>query len=224
MLRFFLFFVLFFCGPIIVSSKEFVAKSDGIYAIIKTDVGEMVAELYYEEAPRTVANFVGLAEGSLPWFDLEKNEVATKPFYENLLFHRVVHSFMIQTGSASGSGKDGPGYWFEDEFSRKARHDRVGILSMANFGPDRNGSQFFITLDSAPYLNKKHSVFGRLIRGNNYALKIGRQKIDSKNRPIEAVYLQSIEIMRIGEAAREFDPTQYDLPAPKLEEVLAIGE
>ncbi|MCH6258521.1 peptidylprolyl isomerase [Puniceicoccaceae bacterium K14] len=203
-------------------AKSLEPRGDGLYALLETDLGVMVAELNYKKAPRTVANFVGLAEGTIPWYDLESDAVVMRPFYDGLTFHRVVQDFMIQTGSRSGLGQDGPGYWFDDEFGKGLRHDREGILSMANFGPDLNGSQFFITLKEAPYLNRKHAIFGRVIRGKPIASKIGWSKKDKKGKLLKPVHLIRVKIVRVGEDARAFDPLVFDWPEPRQKKVKAI--
>ena len=134
---------------------------EGIYAIFKTDKGEIKIDLSYDKTPGTVGNFVGLAEGSIP------NEVSSEgiPCYDGLKFHRVIADFMIQGGCPQGTGVAGPGYNFDDEFHPELKHDRPGILSMANAGPGTNGSQFFITHTATPWLDGKHTVFGHLVEG-----------------------------------------------------------
>src|SRR5690606_34521679 len=136
----------------------------GIYAIFQTNRGEFTARLYHEQTPTTVANCVGLAEGSRPFIDPAQGLVQ-RPFYDGLTFHRVIAGFMIQGGSPNGQGTDGPGYQFGNEFSTALLHNRAGILSMANAGPDTNGSQFFVTVAPTPHLDFKHSVFGEIVEG-----------------------------------------------------------
>jgi len=147
---------------------------------IETTLGDMTAELYPKEAPKTVENFVKLANNG---------------FYEGIIFHRVIPGFMIQTGDPTGTGRGGPGYTFKDEFSPKLKHDQAGILSMANSGPNTNGSQFFITLAPVSWLDGKHSVFGKLIEGNDVAAKIAAVSRDSQDKPLEAVSMKKVVVL-----------------------------
>ena len=139
------------------------SREPGTYAHFLTNQGQFVIRLYDDVAPKTVANFVGLAEGTKAWKDPVTGQSVTRPFYDGLTFHRVIDGFMIQGGCPLGTGTGGPGYRFEDEFSPGARHGRAGILSMANAGPGTNGSQFFITLGATPHLDNRHSVFGEVV-------------------------------------------------------------
>ncbi|MCC7387035.1 MAG: peptidylprolyl isomerase [Deltaproteobacteria bacterium] len=174
-------------------------------AKIETNQGVMVAELFEAKAPRTVANFVGLARGTRPWQDPKSGEWVKKPLYDGLAFHRVIPDFMIQGGDPLGNGTGGPGYKFPDEFDPSLRHDRPGTLSMANSGPiDRltgrpgtNGSQFFITERPTPHLDDKHSVFGVLVEGLEVEKKIARLPTGgAMNKPQEPVVIQKITILR----------------------------
>lgn len=135
----------------------------GIYANIQTNKGDILLELYYKKVPLTVANFVALAEGKLQYDTINIKE----PFYDGVIFHRVIDDFMIQTGDPMGTGSGDPGYKFYDEFDNTLRHDTAGVLSMANAGPNTNGSQFFITHKETPWLNDKHSVFGKVYSGQD---------------------------------------------------------
>jgi peptidyl-prolyl cis-trans isomerase A (cyclophilin A) len=135
-------------------------KKPNLYAIISTGEGSIECKLFPELVPRTVENFVGLATGRREWTDPDTMSPVTGPFYSGVVFHRVIPKFMIQTGDRTGTGHAGPGFVFDDEFTPELSHDRPGILSMANRGPNTNGSQFFITLRAAPHLNGRHSVFG----------------------------------------------------------------
>ena len=164
-------------------------------ARLRTSVGEIVIELYGERAPRTVENFVGLATGSAAWTDPETGEtVADEAFYRDVAVHRVIEGFMIQTGDRTGTGRGGPGYRFDDEFHDELRHDRPGVVSMANSGPDTNGSQFFITLAPTPHLNDRHSVFGGVIEGMAVVEAIGSVETDEADRPLKPVVLESIAV------------------------------
>ena len=131
-----------------------------LYAHFTTSEGNFTARLFDAEAPQTVANFVGLAEGTKEWTDPRGGGKVKQPYYNGTVFHRVIAGFMIQGGDPLGQGTGGPGYTFNDEFSPKLRHSKAGMLSMANRGPNTNGGQFFITLDQTAWLNDKHSVFG----------------------------------------------------------------
>ncbi len=178
-----------------------------MYAKFNTSKGTFVCELYFEKTPLTVANFVGLAEGTIEWTDPNSQEKVKKSFYDGLIFHRVIKDFVIQGGCPYGNGTGGPGYNFDDEIVDDLTHNSEGVLSMANSGPNTNGSQFFITLAPTPHLNGRHTVFGKVIEGMNVVKKIGEVKTDANfNRPFENIYIKSIKIERIGKEAKEFNP------------------
>lgn len=139
-----------------------------------TSLGTIGAVLYEDKAPRTVANFVGLATGSSAWIDPKTGGEVERPFYDGLVFHRVIPEFMIQFGCPLGRGTGGPGYRFADEFAPGLRHDRPGMLSMANAGPNTNGSQFFITEVPTPWLDGKHAIFGEVVEGLDLVATIAR--------------------------------------------------
>lgn len=163
--------------------------NDGLYAKFHTSKGKILVQLEYEKTPGTVGNFVGLAEGNL------ENEAKPQgtPYYDGLIFHRVIPDFMVQGGDPKGTGVGGPGYQFEDEIHPDLKHDRPGILSMANAGPGTNGSQFFITHVATPWLDGKHTVFGHVVEGQDVvdAIKQGDK-------------IENLEIIREGAAAKDF--------------------
>ena len=166
-----------------------------IEATLHTSEGDVRVELYDERAPRTVENFVGLATGEREWTDPDTGEqVSGEPLYDDVLFHRVIEDFMIQGGDPTGTGRGGPGYQFDDEFHDELSHDGAGVLSMANSGPDTNGSQFFITLDAQPHLDGRHAVFGRVIDGMDVVEAIGSVATDGSDRPREDVLLESVTV------------------------------
>jgi peptidyl-prolyl cis-trans isomerase A (cyclophilin A) len=166
-----------------------------VHAQFTTTAGNFTIRLFDEEAPQTVANFVGLAEGTKEWTDPRTNERVKQPYYDGVIFHRVIDGFMIQGGDPLGQGIGGPGYTFPDEFHPNLRHNKAGILSMANRGPNTNGGQFFITLGPTPHLDDRHSVFGEVVEGMDVVRAIGRTPTD-RDRPITDVVIQSIEIRR----------------------------
>jgi peptidyl-prolyl cis-trans isomerase A (cyclophilin A) len=166
-----------------------------LHAHFTTSEGNFTIRLFDEDAPNTVANFVGLAEGSKEWTDPKNGQRVKRPFYDGLTFHRVIDAFMIQGGDPLGNGTGGPGYKFNDEFSPKLKHTKAGILSMANAGANTNGSQFFITLVATPWLDNKHSVFGEVVDGMEVVKKIGSTPT-SQDRPIKPITVQSVTIRR----------------------------
>lgn len=167
----------------------------GTYAHFETSLGTFTAALETQLAPKTVANFIGLAEGTREWKDPKTGQMVTgKPFYEDLVFHRVVDRFLIQSGDPSGTGSGGPGYTIPDEFSPQLRYDTAGILGMANRGQSNSGSsQFFITLQPTPDLYKVNTVFGTVVRGMDVVRKIGASRTRNE-RPVTPVILQRVRI------------------------------
>jgi peptidyl-prolyl cis-trans isomerase A (cyclophilin A) len=168
----------------------------GVYAQFVTSEGTFTVRLFDQEAPKTVENFVGLAEGTKQWTDPRTNQKVTRPYYDGVIFHRVIDKFMIQSGDPLGQGIGGPGYNFNDEFHPKLRHDKAGILSMANRGPNTNGGQFFITLGPTPHLDDRHSVFGEVTEGMDVVRKIGSTATGSQDRPLKPIVIQTIKIER----------------------------
>ena len=166
----------------------------GLYVNMITDKGTIVLKLEHEKAPMTVANFVGLAEGNYKPFDSIHIE---KPFYDGLKFHRVIASFMIQGCDPKGNGMGDPGYKFFDEFHDDLKHDGPGVLSMANSGPNTNGCKFFITHKETAWLNKKHSVFGKVVQGQDVVDKIAQDDI-----------IQRVIVLRVGKSVKKYNPTQ----------------
>jgi len=166
-----------------------------LHAHFTTSLGAFTVRLFDEDAPKTVANFVGLAEGTKEFVDPKTRQKVTRPFYDGLVFHRVIDGFMIQGGCPVGQGTGGPGYTFEDEFSPKLTHRGVGVLSMANAGPNTNGSQFFVTLAATPWLDNRHSVFGEVVDGLDVVKKIGVTPTRN-DRPVTPVTIESVTITR----------------------------
>ena len=168
-------------------------KEDGLYARITTNKGDITLFLEFEKTPLTVANFVGLAEGEI------KNEAKESgtPYYDGIVFHRVIDNFMIQCGDPDGTGRGGPGYKFKDEFHVDLKHDKAGILSMANAGAGTNGSQFFITHKATSWLNNKHSVFGHVTEG-----------MDVVNSIKKGDNIIEVNILRVGKKAKKFNASE----------------
>lgn len=186
--------------------------TNGIYAEFNTSMGSYTCRLDYAVAPKAVANFIGLATGERAWLDVPSGVIRTNPFFNGTTFHRVIAGFMNQGGSRNGQGTDGPGYQFVDEFNAGALHSGFGVLSMANSGPDSNGSQFFVTVSSQPHLNGVHTVFGRIYGGSNVVHAINRVTVGTANKPLTNVVLQSVVIRRVGAAAAAFDIHAQGLP------------
>jgi len=178
-------------------AAETADKKGPLYATLKTTMGDIVIQLFDDKAPKTVANFVGLATGAREWIDPKTQEKVKRPLYNGTIFHRVIPGFMIQGGDPLGNGTGGPGYRFEDEFNPDLRHTKGGILSMANAGPNTNGSQFFITLAPTLHLDNRHSVFGAVVKGEEVVIAIGNvPRNPNNNRPTNDVVLKEVVITR----------------------------
>lgn len=169
----------------------------GTYARFDTTEGEFLVRLFEKEAPKTVANFVGLAEGTKEWIHPGTREKKQSPFYDGVIFHRVIDGFMIQGGDPLGKGIGGPGYQFADEFHPSLKHRSAGILSMANAGPNTNGSQFFITLAPTPHLDNRHTVFGEVVEGLDVVKRIGKVRTNQSDRPVTDVVMRKVTIERV---------------------------
>jgi len=178
------------------SSAQAQEKKGPIYAILKTSMGDIVIQLFEDKAPKTVANFVDLATGAKEWTDPKTKEKVKRPLYNGTIFHRVIPGFMIQGGDPLGNGTGGPGYRFEDEFNPDLKHSKPYILSMANAGPNTNGSQFFITHKATPWLDGKHSVFGEVVKGQEVVDAIANVPRDFRDRPLKDVVIKEIVISR----------------------------
>ena len=207
--------------PNSMTKEEFNELKDGLYAQMETSKGVMTIELFEEEAPLTVANFVGLAEGSK---ENDAKPLGT-PFYDGIIFHRVIKDFMIQGGDPNGNGMGGPGYSFEDEFFSDRKHDKKGILSMANAGPNTNGSQFFITEVPTPWLNGRHTIFGEVIKGLEVIDSIANVEKGPQDRPVEDVIIEKVSIIKKGDKYKNYNGGKaFDEAQAKLKEKLAEME
>lgn len=175
-------------------SAEGKRKMDKTYALLKTSLGEIVVELFPQEAPLTAKNFIELAKGEKEWVDPSTGEKVKRSLYNGTIFHRVIPNFMIQGGDPKGNGTGGPGYKFADEFAENLKFDRVGRLAMANAGPGTNGSQFFITVAKTPWLNNHHTIFGQVVKGQEIVEAIASVPRGPSDKPAEEVVLQSVVI------------------------------
>ncbi len=187
------------------SNDRSVSDPDNPTVTLRTTHGDITVELFEDRAPRTVANFLGLARHdpaanadpeyeTNTWEDPETGEIRGDSLYEGVVFHRVIDDFMIQGGDPTGTGRGGPGYQFDDEFHDDLTHDGPGILSMANSGPNTNGSQFFITLAATPHLDGKHAVFGHVIEGMDVVEEIGSLPTGRNDQPQADVEIETVEI------------------------------
>ena len=185
-------------------------KGTDLWATMKTSEGDIVLKLFSKDAPKTVANFVGLATGEKEWTGADGAKKVGKPLYDGVIFHRVIPDFMIQGGDPTGTGRGDPGYRFEDEFQSGRKFDHVGLLAMANAGPGTNGCQFFITTSTPQGLNNKHTIFGEVLSGYETVLKIGNVPRNGADRPNKDVKI--IKIVISDKAPRL--PAAAPAPAP----------
>jgi peptidyl-prolyl cis-trans isomerase A (cyclophilin A) len=169
----------------------------GLYAVFETTLGEVTCRLFPDKAPKTVENFVGLAQGTKEFRDAKSRQNAQRPFYDGLTFHRVIPKFMIQGGCPLGTGTGDPGYKFQDEFSRDLKFDKPGKLAMANAGPNTNGSQFFITVAPTDWLTNHHTIFGEVVKGYDVVEKISGVPRDRSDRPSTPVVMNSVKIVQV---------------------------
>ncbi|HVV29853.1 MAG TPA: peptidylprolyl isomerase [Mycobacteriales bacterium] len=171
-----------------------------LQAILHTNRGDIRITLFPDHAPKTVANFVGLADGSKEWTDPRTGAKSNEPLYDGTIFHRVIDNFMIQGGDPLGTGTGGPGYQFADEFHPDLQFDRAYLLAMANAGPGTNGSQFFVTTAPTTWLNRKHTIFGEVADDDSRTVvdAIGTTATGPRDRPVEDVVITSIDIEQPG--------------------------
>ncbi len=172
--------------------------ADELFATLKTNRGDIVLQLFDNHAPKTVENFVGLAEGTKQWKDPKTGSQKTEPFYDGLIFHRVIDGFMLQGGCPNGNGRGGPGYQFKDEFHPELTFSKPYLLAMANSGPNTNGSQFFITVGPTPHLNMHHTIFGEVADSSSRDVvdAIAKTRTGRQDRPVDDVVIESVEVER----------------------------
>ncbi len=170
----------------------------GLYAVIDTTLGEITCRLFPHKTPKTVENFVRLANGDREFLDPKTGQRVKRRYYDGLVFHRVIPNFMIQGGCPLGTGTGGPGYRFEDEFVQDLVFDQPGKLAMANAGPNTNGSQFFITVAPAAWLNHRHTIFGEVVAGQDVANRIAHTPRDRHDRPQTPVVMRSVRIIEVS--------------------------
>jgi len=169
----------------------------GLYAVLDTTLGDVTCQLFPEKAPKTVENFVGLAQGTKEFRDPKTRQNTKRPFYDGLNFHRVIPQFMIQGGCPLGTGTGDAGYKFQDEFSKDLKFDKPGKLAMANAGPGTNGSQFFITVAATDWLTNHHTIFGEVVKGYDVVEKISKVPRDRGDRPNTPVVLTAVKIVEV---------------------------
>ncbi len=215
-----LFIQLFAAGLLISSTgcqEKYPDLGEGMFAEFVTSKDTIIIQLFYDKVPLTVANFVGLADGTHPMLP---DSLKGKPYYDGTVFHRVIDNFMIQGGDPTATGSGSPGFKFGDEFDDSLKHDKPGILSMANSGPATNGSQFFITEKPTPHLDNRHSVFGEVVKGFAIVDTISNVKVTpGSNKPVEDVKILKLNIIRQGMSAKGFDAVDtWNTELPLLEE------
>lgn len=193
--------------------------ADGLYARFDTTLGTFWCRLEYQKVPRTVANFVQLASGTRDTVDFATSRIVRRSYYDGILYHRVIPGFMIQGGSPNGRGTDGPGYQFKDEFDATLRHSAAGTLSMANSGPNSNGSQFFVTVTNTPWLDGVHSVFGQVVEGMDVVHTISKVPRDTSDKPLTPVVMNAVRIVPVGAAATAWDAAAVTPPLPTVGKV-----
>jgi peptidyl-prolyl cis-trans isomerase A (cyclophilin A) len=181
-------------APELTGFQKAAMEGKDLYATLETSKGTIVVKLFSKDAPKTVANFVGLATGEKEWKDPATLQMTKRPLYDGTIFHRVIPNFMIQGGDPLGQGVGGPGYTFEDEFKSGRVFDKPGILAMANRGPATNGSQFFITVAPTPWLNNHHTIFGEVVKNYDVVDKITKVQRDPRDRPLEPITLKKVTI------------------------------
>lgn len=190
-------------------SSKYPDLDDGIYANIQTTKGDMMVKLEHEKTPVTVASFVSLAEGNSPFVS---EDYKGKKYFDGIIFHRVMKGFVIQGGDPTGTGTGGPGYKFKDEFNDSLKHNKAGLLSMANPGPpSTNGSQFFITHKETPWLDGRHTIFGKVLNGMEVLdsiANVATSQAPQKDKPVVDVIMNTVEIIRTGKDAKKFDAVQ----------------
>jgi peptidyl-prolyl cis-trans isomerase A (cyclophilin A) len=180
------------------SSPEGLIVAEELYATLATNRGDITVKLFHNHAPKTVRNFVELAEGAREWVDPNTGQRTNAKLYDGTIFHRVIAGFMIQGGDPLGSGRGGPGYKFADEFHPELAFDRPYLLAMANAGPNTNGSQFFITVGPTPHLNRRHTIFGEVTDAASREVvdSIAATPTDPTDRPVDPVVIESVTINR----------------------------
>jgi cyclophilin family peptidyl-prolyl cis-trans isomerase len=214
-------FIQLFAAGLLISStgcqEQYPDLGDGMFAEFVTSKETIIIQLFYDKVPLTVANFVGLAEGTHPMLP---DSLKGKPYYDGTVFHRVIDQFMIQGGDPTATGSGSPGFKFGDEFDDSLKHDKPGILSMANSGPATNGSQFFITEKPTPHLDNRHSIFGEVVKGFAVVDTISNVKVTpGSNKPLEDVKILKLNIIRQGMSAKGFDAADtWNTELPLLEE------
>ncbi|MDR1877099.1 MAG: peptidylprolyl isomerase [Flavobacteriaceae bacterium] len=192
------------CKTLEIDKQTYESIENGLYANIRTTKGDILVKFFDNESPVTVANFIGLAEGKIP----NNVKKSGTPFYDGIIFHRVIKDFMIQTGDPQGTGTGGPGYRFEDE-KNDLKHTEAGILSMANSGPNTNGSQFFITEVPTPWLDGRHTIFGKVIKGLDVVNTIAGVRTGAHDKPTEPVIMEKVSIITKGDEYKNYNAAKF---------------